>query len=100
MTSLPVKTIKLSTVIALMTFEFLLVACLSSIALTQSQIACANLLKSRDALMDQRRFLTAEVDRLNLQMVALKKNIELVNGYLRDNDRAVTDVDNALRRTQ
>ena len=83
-----------------MTFEFLLVACLSSIALNQSQVAYVNLLKSRDALMEQRRFLTAELDRQNFQMVALKKNIEVVQGYLRDNDRAVTDVDNAIRRAQ
>ncbi|MBS1989381.1 MAG: hypothetical protein JSS86_12410 [Cyanobacteria bacterium SZAS LIN-2] len=100
MTSLPSKTIKLSTVIALMTFEFLLVACLSSMALSQSQIIYNNLLKSRDALMDQRRYLISEADRLNQQMIALKKNIELVNGYLRDNDKAVADVDNALRRAQ
>lgn len=83
-----------------MTFEFLLVACLSSMALSQSQIIYNNLLKSRDALMDQRRYLISEADRLNQQMIALKKNIELVNGYLRDNDKAVADVDNALRRAQ
>ncbi|MBU6452122.1 MAG: hypothetical protein KGS72_10115 [Cyanobacteria bacterium REEB67] len=97
----PVKTIKLTTVIALMTLEFLLIACLSSIALSQTpQPVYNSLMKSRDALMDQRRYLQAEADRLNQQMLALQKQLDLVGSYLRDNDRAIKDVDNAIRRAQ
>jgi len=97
----PAKTIKLSTVIALMTLEFLLIACLSSVALSQTpQTAYTSLLKSRDALLDQRRYLVSEADRINQQMMALQKQLDVVNAYLRDNDRAVRDVDNAIRRAQ
>ena len=98
-TANPAKTIKLSTVIALMMFEFLLIACLSSIALSQTpQPVYNSLMKSRDALLDQRRYLQAEAERLNQQMLALQKQLDVVNSYLRDNDRAVKDVDNAVRR--
>jgi hypothetical protein len=97
----PAKTIKLSTVIALMMLEFLLIACLSSIALSQTlQPVYMSLLKSRDALMDQRGFLQTEANRLNQQMILLQKQIDVVNSYLRDNDRAVRDVDNAIKRAQ
>ena len=97
----PAKSIKLSTVIALMMLEFLLIACLSSIALSQTlQPVYMSLLKSRDALMDQRRYLQTEADRLNQQMLLLQKQIDVVNSYLRDNDRAVKDVDNAIKRAQ
>jgi putative methionine-R-sulfoxide reductase with GAF domain len=97
----PVKTIKLTTVIALMMLEFLLIACLSSIALSQTpQPVYNSLMKSRDALLDQRRYLQAEADRLNQQMLALQKQLDVVGSYLRDNDRAIKDVDNAIRRAQ
>ncbi len=73
----PAKTIKLSTVIALMMFEFLLVACLSCLAVGQTpSTVYTSLLKSRDALMDQRRYLITEADRLNQQMILLQKQIE------------------------
>ena len=82
-----------------MMLELLLVACLSSIALSQTpQPVYTSLMKSRDALLDQRRFLQAEADRLNIQMTALRKQLDVVNSYLSDNDRAVKDVDNAIRR--
>jgi hypothetical protein len=97
----PAKTIKLSTVIALMMLEFLLIACLSSLAVGQTlQPVYISLLKSRDALMDQRKYLQTEADRLNQQMILLQKQVDVVNSYLRDNDRAVKDVDNAIRRAQ
>ena len=97
----PAKTIKLSTVIALMMLEFLLIACLSSLAVGQTlQPVYVSLLKSRDALMDQRKYLQTEADRLNQQMILLQKQVDVVNSYLRDNDRAVKDVDNAIRRAQ
>ena len=84
-----------------MTLEFLLIACLSSIALSKTpQPVYNSLMKSRDALMDQRRYLQAEADRLNQQMLALQKQLDLVGSYLRDNDRAIKDVDNAIRRAQ
>ncbi len=97
----PAKTIKLSTVIALTSFEFLLITCLSSIAINQTpQPVYMSLLKSRDALIDQRRFLQTQADALNQQLILLQKQIDVVNSYLRDNDRAVRDVDNAIRRAQ
>jgi hypothetical protein len=84
-----------------MMLEFLLIACLSSIALSQTlQPVYMSLLKSRDALMDQRRYLQTEADRLNQQMILLQKQVDVVNSYLRDNDRAVKDVDNAIKRAQ
>lgn len=50
-----------------------------------------SLAKSRDALLDQRRYLQAEADKLQKQM-------DTVNVYLRDNDRALRDVEYAMRR--
>ncbi len=95
------KSIKLSTVIALISLEFLLIACLSSIALNQTpQPVYMSLLKSRDALLDQRRFLQSQYDQLNQQLILIQKQMDVVAGYLRDNDRAVKDVDNAIRRAQ
>jgi len=84
-----------------MMLEFLLIACLSSFALSQiPQSVYLSLLKSRDALIDQRRNLQIEADRLNQQLILLQKQIDVVQSYLHDNERAVKDVDNAIKRAQ
>lgn len=68
------------------------VAGLSCLAYGQrSEQVYNSLAKSRDALLDQRRYLQGESDKL-------QKQLETVNNYLRDNDRALRDVEYAMRR--
>jgi len=50
-----------------------------------------SLARSRDALLDQRTYLQAEADKLQRQL-------DTVNSYLRDNDRALRDVETAMKR--
>ncbi len=88
--------LKLTTVVALVVVEFLILACLASVA-TNSQIY-SSLQRSRDALLDQRHYLQAEADRLTVRINALHVSLDTVNGYLRDNDRALRDVETAMKR--
>ena len=65
---------------------------LSTSALGQRSDQVYNsLAKSRDALLDQRTYLQAEADKLQRQLAT-------VNSYLRDNDRALRDVETAMKR--
>ncbi|MBK7837535.1 MAG: hypothetical protein IPP57_09865 [Candidatus Obscuribacter sp.] len=65
---------------------------LSTSALGQRSDQVYNsLAKSRDALLDQRTYLQAEADKLQRQL-------DTVNSYLRDNDRALRDVETAMKR--
>jgi hypothetical protein len=92
------KTVKLSTLIVLMAIEFLALACVGSVA-ASSQVY-NSLARSRDALLDQRQYLQGEADRLGQRITALQTQLDTVNGYLRDNDRALRDVETAMRRAQ
>ncbi len=88
--------IKLSTLVVLIGLEFLILACMACVA-SNSQIY-GSLQRSRDALLDQRQYLQAEADRLKVRVNALNLSLDTVNGYLRDNDRALRDVETAMRR--
>lgn len=92
------KTVKFSTLIVVMAIEFLVLACVGSIA-ANSQVY-NSLARSRDALLDQRQYLQGEADRLGQRIAALQSQLDTVNGYLRDNDRALRDVETAMRRAQ
>lgn len=56
-----------------------------------------NLERSRDALLDQRAHLKQAANDIGTKIDALQRQLDIVNGYLRDNDRALSDVDRALR---
>lgn len=90
--------IKVSTVIAVMAVEFLVVACVASMA-ANSQVY-GSLQRSRDALLDQRNYLQGEANRLAVRISALQTQLDTVNSYLRDNDRALRDVETAMNRAQ
>ncbi|CAN5491379.1 hypothetical protein BH11CYA1_BH11CYA1_41720 [soil metagenome] len=90
--------LKVSTAIAIMVIEFLVVACVSSMA-ANSQVY-GSLQRSRDALLDQRTYLQGEANRLGVRISALQTQLDTVNGYLRDNDRALRDVETAMNRSQ
>lgn len=90
--------LKVSTVIAAMAIEFLVVACVASAA-ANSQVY-GSLQRSRDALLDQRNYLQGEANRLAVRISALQTQLDTVNGYLRDNDRALHDVETAMNRSQ
>ncbi|MBP6744175.1 hypothetical protein KA344_03035 [bacterium] len=90
--------LKVSTVIAVMVVEFLVVACVASMA-ANSQVY-GSLQRSRDALLDQRNYLQGEANRLAVRISALQTQLDTVNSYLRDNDRALRDVETAMNRAQ
>ena len=90
--------LKVTTVIAIMVVEFLVVACVASVA-ANSQVY-GSLQRSRDALLDQRNYLQGEANRLAVRISALQTQLDTVNGYLRDNDRALRDVETAMNRAQ
>lgn len=90
--------LKVTTVIAIMVVEFLVVACVASIA-ANSQVY-GSLQRSRDALLDQRNYLQGEANRLAVRISALQTQLDTVNSYLRDNDRALRDVETAMNRAQ
>lgn len=72
--------------------QMALLIALSTSALGQRSDQVYNsLAKSRDALLDQRTYLQAEADKLQRQL-------DTVNSYLRDNDRALRDVETAMKR--
>lgn len=77
------------------------VVAVGSLAFAQTpQQVYNSLAKSRDALLDQRRYLQGEADRLAEKINALQTQMDTVNGYIRDNDRALKDVENAMRKAQ
>ncbi|MDQ5933558.1 MAG: hypothetical protein QG574_856 [Cyanobacteriota bacterium erpe_2018_sw_21hr_WHONDRS-SW48-000092_B_bin.40] len=90
--------LKVTTVIAIMVVEFLVVACVASVA-ANSQVY-GSLQRSRDALLDQRNYLQGEANRLAVRISALQTQLDTVNSYLRDNDRALRDVETAMNRAQ
>ncbi|MDP3508746.1 MAG: hypothetical protein Q8T09_12215 [Candidatus Melainabacteria bacterium] len=90
--------LKVSTLIVVMAIEFLVVACVASMA-ANSQVY-GSLQRSRDALLDQRNYLQGEANRLAVRISALQTQLDTVNSYLRDNDRALRDVETAMNRAQ
>lgn len=59
-----------------------------------------NLNRSRDALLDQRAHLKQAANDIGGKIDALQRQLDIVNSYLRDNDRAIRDVENALRQAE
>ncbi len=57
-----------------------------------------NLRKTRDALLDQRSHLETNANAIKQKMDELGKRLDIVNGYLRETDNALRDVDDAIRR--
>lgn len=88
--------IKLSTLVSLILLQFLVLACVAGVA-ANTQVY-NSLQRSRDALLDQRQYLQGEADRLTVRVNALQTQLDTVNGYLRDNDRALRDVETAMRQ--
>lgn len=81
--------------------QLMFIAAVSSLAYGQSSQQVYNsLAKSRDALLDQRKYLQSEADRLSQQVQLLQQKLDRVNAYMRDNDRALRDVETAMRQAQ
>jgi prefoldin subunit 5 len=94
------RTVKLSTVLILATLQLIVTISIGTLAFAQNTQVYNSLAKSRDALLDQRTYLQSEADKVSQQLDALQQKMERVNGYLRDNDRALRDVEAAMRRAQ
>lgn len=87
--------------IVVLAIQATFIVAVGSLAFAQTpQQVYNSLAKSRDALLDQRRYLTGEADRLAEKINALQTQMDTVNGYIRDNDRALRDVENAMRKAQ
>ncbi len=81
--------------------QLMFIAAVSSLAYGQSSQQVYNsLVRSRDALLDQRKYLQSEADRLSQQVQLMQQKLDRVNAYMRDNDRALRDVETAMRQAQ
>lgn len=56
-----------------------------------------NLQKSRDALLDQKRELQRAYDDTSKQMDLLNQKLTRIDAYMKQVDKAIRDVDDALR---
>lgn len=56
--------------------------------------------KTRDALLDQRAHLKERADLLQQKINEYSQQLDVVNSYLRDTDRNLSDVEDALRRVR
>lgn len=56
--------------------------------------------KTRDALLDQRLHLQQRADAISQRVAELNRQLDLVNSYLRDTDRNLRDVEDALKRVK
>lgn len=63
-----------------------------------NQIVYDNLMRSKDALLNQRAYLQKALDSLTSQMNDLNDKIGRLRDYLNQNDQALRDVDRALRQ--
>lgn len=59
-----------------------------------------NLMKTRDALMQQRDYLRQAYDDTSKQIDALQQKMNRINSYLDQNDKNLRDLDTALRQYQ
>jgi len=59
-----------------------------------------NLFRSRDALITQKSELVGASDRIDKQMAELARQQDRIQNYLKDTDRALKDLDIALRETR
>lgn len=83
-------------------FLTLVIALSWSIGYVQAQTSDIwnNLNRTRDSLLDQRAHLQERADRLGEQIAELNRQLDIVNSYLRDTDRNIRDVEDALRRVR
>ena len=88
---------KVPYLVSVFILQIVLLACLQSSASSLTP-AYSSLQRSRDALLDQRRYLQSEADRLAAKIADLQRQQDTVNSYLRDNDRALRDVESAMQR--
>jgi len=56
--------------------------------------------KTRDALLDQRTHLKERADLISQKIAEYSRQLDVVNSYLRDTDRNLSDVEDALRRVR
>ncbi len=70
---------------------------LQMIALAYDPKVESDLKYSRDALLKQRSELKAAIDRKGTQIVELQRDTDRLNAYLQDTDRALRNIDLALR---
>ncbi|MBK9144173.1 MAG: hypothetical protein IPM23_16890 [Candidatus Melainabacteria bacterium] len=59
-----------------------------------------NLFKTRDALIDQRTHLEEKADEIKKKMAELDRQLDVVNSYLRDTDRSLRNIEDAIKRVQ
>ncbi|HEY9714635.1 MAG TPA: hypothetical protein V6C72_14300 [Chroococcales cyanobacterium] len=59
-----------------------------------------DLLRSRDALVEQRQELEQASDRIAAQIADLQRKQVRIDAYLRDTDHALRNVDSSLRSVQ
>ena len=57
-----------------------------------------NLMRSRQALLEQKDHLQDSADRIGQQIDNLNRQLDTVNAYLRDTDSAIKDVESTLAR--
>lgn len=57
-----------------------------------------NLMKTRDALLQQRDYLQKAYDDTSKQIDQLQQKLSRVNSYLNQNDKNLRDIDDALRQ--
>jgi septal ring factor EnvC (AmiA/AmiB activator) len=68
--------------------------------LAQGSDLSGNLFRSRDALLKQRSELQDASNRIDQQLAELSRQQDRIHEYLRDTDRALNDIDVALRSTR
>lgn len=88
---------KLSYIVGILGLQLVILFSLQCSASSFSS-AYSSLQRSRDALLDQRKYLQSEADKLSNRIYDLQKQLDTVNAYLRDNDRTLRDVEYAIRR--
>lgn len=59
-----------------------------------------NLSKTRDALIDQRTHLEEKADGIKKTISELERQLDMVNSYLRDTDRSLRNIEDAIKRVQ
>jgi len=59
-----------------------------------------NLLRTRDALLDQKTHLQTAADQIGSKIDTLQRQLDTVNQYLNDTDKALRDVEIAIDRTR
>ena len=59
-----------------------------------------NLYKTRDALVDQRNHLLTKSDQIKNRINELNKQLGVIDSYIRDTDKNIRDVEDAINRVK